>query len=64
MVEHISVAEAKSPNGPDDGVAVALEDAEPPEEEADGEPAPSADGLPEAAEQPDNATVAKRAAAR
>lgn len=63
MVEHISAADAKPPNGPEDGVAVALAEAELPEE-ADGDPAPSAVGLPEAGEQPDKAIAAKTAATR
>jgi len=39
MVEHISAADAKPPNGPDDGVGLALADAGWPVEEDDGVPA-------------------------
>ncbi|GAB3569691.1 hypothetical protein GCM10027405_33290 [Arthrobacter alkaliphilus] len=61
-MEHNSAAEAKPPNGPDDGVALADADAEPPAEEGDGVPA--AAEPPPCVEQPDSASAAKRAAVR
>ncbi|GAA3308842.1 hypothetical protein GCM10017710_01820 [Arthrobacter ramosus] len=62
MVEHISAAEAKPPNGPDEGVGLALAVAESPAEEDDGVPA--AAEPPPCVEQPDSASAAKRATVR
>jgi len=62
MVEHISAADAKPPNGPDDGVGLALADAGSPVEEDDGVPA--AADPPPGVEHPDSASAAKRATVR
>jgi hypothetical protein len=61
MVEHISAAEAKPPNGPDEGVGLALAEAESPAEEGDGVPAAEP---PPCVAQPVSANAAKTATVR